>query len=92
MTPSRGKPRKTTVMLQTDIIEWLDTEALRRSTSRSKLVNTAVDVYRLLNGLSELASLSALAEEVSNPNARPLTRLMRKLARERWSDEFARPD
>ena len=80
--------RKITVHLSPDTVEWLDAEAVLRTRTRSAEIEASVELMRVLRGLSELSSLCATAEEVANPNARPLNRLLRQMAKQRFQEEL----
>lgn len=80
--------KKITVHLSAESLEWLDQEKVLRTRTRSATIETAVDLLRVLRGLSELGAMAATAEEVANPNGRPLSRLLRQMAKQRFEEEL----
>lgn len=81
--------KKITVHLAAEEVEWLEFMARKKGTNRSRVVAAAVELYRVLGGLAELAEMTATAEDVINPSARPLSRLLRRSAVARWREELA---
>lgn len=84
----KSQLRRCTVYLPSEVVTWLDVEKERKQRTRSRTIVAAVEIYRVLSGFSDIAQLAAYSEEVLNPARKNLTKLLRRVRREKWEGEY----